>query len=73
VYTIVSPELIREVVEQVSREFGVVIRVSDDKPLMSTGFKTSGLKPYGRVYEIEKHAKALAEAWKRVRDVTQGI
>jgi len=58
-------------VEQVSREFGVVIRVSDHKPLMSMEFKTAGLKPYGKVYEIEKHAKALAEAWKRIRHMTQ--
>jgi len=72
VRTVISPELIRKVVEQVGQEFGVEIRVSDHKPLISTEFKTSGLKSYGKIYEIEKHAKALAKAWKRIRDLTQG-
>jgi len=59
-------------VEQVSREFGVVIRVSDHKPLISTEFKTVRLKSHGKVYEIEKHTKALTEAWKRISDLTEG-
>jgi len=72
VRTVVSPELIREVAQQVSKEFGVVIRISDHKPLISTEFKTTGLKPYGKVYEIERHAKALAEAWRRIRHMSDG-
>lgn len=73
VRTVMSPELVKKVADQVGREFGINIRISDHKPLMSTEFKTSGLKPYGKVYEIEKHAKALAEAWNRIRDMTHHL
>jgi len=31
-----------------------------------------GLGEGERLREIERHAKALAEAWKRIRDLTQG-
>jgi hypothetical protein len=72
VHTIISPELIRKVAEQVGQEFGVSIQVSDNKPLMITQFKTAGLKSYGKVYEIERHAKPLAEAWRRIKDL-QGV
>lgn len=36
---------------------------------MIAEFKTTGLKSYGKVYEIERHAKALAQAWKRIGEL----
>ena len=70
--TVISPELMRKVVDQVGQESGVKIRVMDDKPLMVAEFKTAGLKSYGKLYEIERHAKALAEAWKRIGELAHG-
>jgi len=72
VHTVISPELMRKVVEQVGLEFGVGIRILNDKPVMVAEFKTAWLKSYGKLYEIERHAKALAEAWKRIKDMTRG-
>lgn len=64
--TIIHPELIEKVTEQVSKEFKVKIRLSRDRPVMETTFRTVKLGPYGKLYEIERHAKALAEAWDRI-------
>jgi len=35
---------------------------------LMTEFKTKGLKQNDKLYEIERRAKALAEAWKRIKE-----
>ena len=65
--TVISPELIKRVIEQVEEKFRVKIHFRKDRPIIETAFNTSKLKPYGKLYEIEKHAKALAEAWSRIK------
>ncbi len=65
--TIISPQLLEDVAKQVSKEFKVNIRVMKDKPVLMTEFKTKGLKQNDKLYEIEKRAKALAEAWNRIK------
>jgi len=67
--TIISPELLKGVAEQASKEFKVDIRVMKEKTVLVTEFKTKGLRSYEKVYEIERHAKALAEAWKRIKEI----
>jgi hypothetical protein len=69
--TIVSPQLLESVAEQVSREFGVEVRVMKDKPVLVTEFKTKGLKQNDKLYEIERRAKALAEAWQRIKELAK--
>lgn len=70
--SIVSPEVIEMITYQVSHEFKADIKVIKDKPVMVTEFKTKGLRPYGKLYEIERHAKALAEAWNRIKELAKG-
>jgi len=36
---------------------------SPDRPVLVASFSKNNLRPYGKPYEIEKLAKALAEAW----------
>jgi len=71
--TIVSPQLLKDVAEQVSKEFEVEVQVMKDKSVLMAEFKTKGLKQHEKVHEIERHAKALAEAWQRIKDTTQRI
>jgi hypothetical protein len=42
-----------------------------DRPVLMTEFKTKGLKKNDKLYEIERRAKALAEAWKRMKELTK--
>ncbi|MCP8322227.1 MAG: hypothetical protein H3Z52_15015 [archaeon] len=67
--TIVSPEIIERIADQVGQEFKVVIRVMKDKPVLVAELKTKGLTSYSKLYEIERHAKALAEVWKRLKEL----
>jgi len=69
--TIVSPQLLESIAEQVSREFEVRVQVMEDKPVLMTEFKTKGLKQNDRLYEIERRAKALAEAWQRMKEAAK--
>jgi len=68
--TIISSELLRRVIEQVCEKFKVKIDMAKDEPVLVTTFNTSELRPYGKLYELEKHAKAMAEAWNRIKDMT---
>ena len=70
--TIVSPQLLESITEQVSREFKVDIRVMKDKPVLVSKFETKGLRRQEKVFEIEKRAKALAEAWRRIKELAKG-
>jgi len=67
--TIVSPQLLEDVAKQVSGEFGVDVKVMKDKPVLMTEFKTKGLKQQEKIHEIERRAKALAEAWNRIKEL----
>jgi len=69
--TILSPQLFKDVVKQVSKEFKVDVRVMKDKPVLMTEFKTKGLKQQVKLHEIERRAKALAEAWKRMKEMVK--
>lgn len=70
---IISPKLIGRTADQVSQEFKVDIRAMKDKLVMITESETKGLKSYGKLYEIERRAKALAEAWKRIKEMAKGV
>lgn len=69
--TLISPELIQRITEQVGEKYKVKIHVRKDKPVIETTFHTSRLRPYGKLYEIEKHAEALAEAWNGIKGISQ--
>jgi len=69
--TIVSLQLLESIAKQVSREFKVEVRVMKDKPVLMTEFKTKGLKQNDKLYEIERRAKALAEAWQRMKELAK--
>ena len=68
---IVNPQLLESIAEQVSREFKVDIQVMKDRPVLMTEFKTKGLKKNDKLYEIERRAKALAEAWRRMKELAK--
>lgn len=63
---IISPKLIERVAELVGEKYKIRIYMRKDRPVILTAFRTDKLQPYGKLYEIEKHAKALAEAWKKI-------
>jgi len=42
-----------------------------DKSVLVTEFKTKGLRQHEKVYEIERHARALAEAWNRMKELAK--
>jgi len=69
--TIISPQLLEDIAKQVSREFAVDVRVMKDKPVLMTEFKTKGLKQNDKLYEIERRAKALVEAWQRIKEAAK--
>jgi len=69
--TIISPELVERVVRRVEERFNVKIQLMKDRPVLVTSFNIGGLRPYGKLYEIEKHAKALAEAWNGIKEKVQ--
>ena len=69
--TIISPELVERVVRQVEEKFAIKLTVRKDRPVLVTSFNTGDLRPYGKLYEIEKHAKALAEAWNGIKDIVR--
>lgn len=68
--TIISPELMERVVKQVGEKYMIRIHMRKDKPVIETAFRTGKLKPYGKLYEIERHAKALVEVWNRIKEIT---
>jgi len=68
---IINPQLLEDVAKQVSKEFKVDIQVMKDKPVLMTEFKTKGLKRNDKLYEIERRTKALAEAWRRMKELTK--
>jgi len=70
--TIVSLQLLEDVAKQVSKEFKVGIRVMKDKPVLMTEFRVKGLKQIEKVQEIERRAKALAEAWNIIKEQEKG-
>jgi len=70
--TIISPKLLEDIAKQVSREFKVDVRVMKDKPVLLTEFKTKGLQENEKINEIERRAKALAEAWNRIKGLAKG-
>jgi hypothetical protein len=63
VKTITSPELVEQVVRHVEEKFNVKMQLMKDRPVLVASFSKNNLRPYGKLYEIEKHAKALVEAW----------
>jgi len=65
---IISPELVKQVVRHVEEKFDVKIQMRKDRPVLVTSFNTGKLRPYGKLYEIEKHTRALAEAWSRIEE-----
>jgi len=69
--TIVSPQLLESIADQVSREFKVDIQVMKDKPVLMTEFKTKGLKQNDKLHEMERRARGLAEAWKRIKEMAK--
>jgi len=90
--TVVSPDLIKKIAEQVSKEFDVkieimeykttffkkdardgrnVIKVVKGRSAFGTSFLKGDMKPYRKLYEIDRHAKALAEAWRRMKELTK--
>jgi hypothetical protein len=90
--TVVSPDLIKKIAEQVSKEFDVkieimeykttffkrgardgrsVIKVVKGRSAFGTSFLKGDMKPYRKLYEIERHAKALAEAWRRMKELAK--
>jgi hypothetical protein len=68
---IVNLQLLEDVAKQVSKEFKVDIQVMKDRPVLMTEFKTKGLKRNDKLYEIERRAKALAEAWRRMKELAK--
>lgn len=46
----------------------VDIQVVKDRLVLIAEFKLEGLGPYKKLYEIERHAKALSVAWKRIKE-----
>jgi len=71
--TSISPKLLIDIAKKVGREFKVDIRVMKDKPVLMTEFKTKGLKQQEKLHEIERRAKALAEAWNRIKKLAKGV
>jgi len=67
--TIITPELVEQVVRQVEVKFAIKITIRKDRPVLVTSFNTGDLRPYGKLYEIERHAKALAETWNGIKDI----
>jgi len=65
---VISPEILEEVVKQVEERFDVKIKIRKDRPVFVTSFNTDKLRPYGKLYEIERHTRALAEAWSRIKE-----
>jgi len=65
---VISPEILKEVVKQVEERFDVKIKIRKDRPVLVTSFHTDKLRPYGKLYEIERHTRALAEAWSRIKE-----
>ena len=65
---VISPEILKEVVKQVEERFDVKIKIRKDRPVLVTSFNTDKLRPYGKLYEIERHTRALAEAWSRIKE-----
>ncbi|MBO3804029.1 MAG: hypothetical protein JTT11_09220 [Candidatus Brockarchaeota archaeon] len=68
----ISPKLLEDVAKQASKEFNVDIRLMKDRPVLMAEFKTKGLKRSEKLREIERRAKALAEAWSRVKELSKG-
>jgi hypothetical protein len=68
---VISPQLLEDVTKQVSKEFNVDIRVMKDKPVLMSKFKTKGQKQQEKIHEIERRAKALAEAWNRIKELAK--
>lgn len=64
---VISSELIKGVIEQIEEKFKVKMHLRKDRPIIETAFSIGKLKPYGKLYEIEEHAKALAEAWSQIK------
>jgi hypothetical protein len=64
----ISPEIVKEVVKQVEERFDAKIQIRKDRPVLVTSFSTGKLRPYGKLYEIERHTRALAEAWSRIKE-----
>jgi len=65
---VISPEVVEQVVRQVEGRFDVKIQIKKDRPVLVTSFNTGKLRPYGKLYEIEKHTRAMAEAWSRIKE-----
>jgi len=70
--TVISPQILEDVAKQISKEFKVNIQVMKDKPVLMTEFQTKGLKQQEKASEIERRAKALAEAWARIKELSKG-
>jgi hypothetical protein len=68
-----SSQLIEDAAKQISKDFKVDIRVMNDKPVLMTEFKTKGLKKNDKLFEIERRAKVLAEAWNRIKGLAKGV
>jgi len=68
---IINSKSLEDVAKQVSREFKVDIRVMKDKPVLMTEFNTKGNRQQVKLHEIERRAKALAEAWKRMKEMVK--
>jgi len=71
--TIISPELVEHVIKEIEERFKVEIQLMKNRPVLVTSFSIGSLRPYGKLYEIEKHAKALAEAWSRIKEKVQSL
>jgi hypothetical protein len=70
---IISPELVERVVRKVEEKFKVKIKLMKDRPILVASFSKNNLRPYGKLYEIERHAKALTEAWSRIKEKVQSL
>jgi hypothetical protein len=73
VKTIINPELVEQVVRHVEEKFNIKMQLMKDRHVLVASFRKNNLRPYGKLYEIEKHAKALVEAWSRIKEKVQSL
>jgi len=73
VKTIINPELVEQVVRHVEEKFNIKMQLMKDRHVLVASFSKNNLRPYGKLYEIEKHAKALVEAWSRIKEKVQSL